>query len=56
MEAIDLVLKHNNLEQTVHILEMLLEGDSSKSVAKELGISVSWVNRVKKKYLPKEVK
>lgn len=56
MQAIDLVLKHNNLEQTVHILEMLLDGCSSKYVSEELEISVSWVNRVKKKYLPQEDK
>lgn len=54
MQAIDLVLRHNNLEGTVHILELLLEGKSSKEVSCDLEISVSWVNRVKNKYLPKE--
>lgn len=56
MQAIDLVLRYNNLEGTVHIIELLLEGRSSKEVSCELEVSVSWVNRVKAKYLPKEVK
>lgn len=51
MTAVDLVIQHNNLEGTVHILELILEGKSNKEISQELDVSVSWVSRVKNKYI-----
>jgi DNA-directed RNA polymerase specialized sigma subunit len=51
MTAIDIVLQHNKLEGTVHIIELLLEGKTQKEISQELEVSQSWVSRVNKKYL-----
>lgn len=51
MDAVTLVLKHNNLEQTVTIVSMLLDGKTQKQISSELGVAQSWVSRVKSKYI-----
>ena len=50
-KAIKRVLDHNNLNQTVDIVTLLLEGLSQSEVARSVGVSWQWVYKVNKKYL-----
>lgn len=50
-KAIDLVIKHNNLEQTIEIVRLLLEGKSQSCVAAELGVTSQWVYKINRKYV-----
>ena len=50
-KAIKRVLDHNNLNQTVTIVTLLLEGLSQSEVARAVGVSGQWVYKVNKKYL-----
>ncbi len=50
-KAVDLVITHNKLDQTVRIVELLLSGLSMKQVSKEVGVTYQWVYLTNKKYI-----
>lgn len=53
-KAVNIVLAHNRLQQTVKVVELLLEGKTQKDIVTSLGVTQAWVSKVNKKYL-KEV-
>lgn len=50
-KAIELVVEHNNLGQSIKIIFLLLEGKSPKEISEMLGVSQPQISRVKKKYI-----
>ena len=50
-KAVALVVKHNKLEQTIAIVELLLEGKSQSYVASKIGVTSQWVYKVNRKYV-----
>ena len=50
-KAVELVIRHNKLEQTVEIVRLLLDGKSQSQVATEVGVTSQWVYKLNKKYI-----
>tara|TARA_R110000787_G_scaffold87911_3_gene186956 strand:+ start:2222 stop:2392 length:171 start_codon:yes stop_codon:yes gene_type:complete len=50
-KAIELVIEHNNLGQTIEIVRLLLEGKSQSTIASEIGVTSQWVYKLNRKYV-----
>lgn len=50
-KALGLILGHNRLTQSVKIVELLLEGNTPKSISQLLKVSLPQIYKVRGKYI-----